>query len=453
VFEHSLSIPEIATNDWLESVPPRAVVFALFGQDAESEPYISKTANLRLRIQRLLAPAFAGTKRLHLGGRVVRLEYSEVGSRFATSLLLVQATRTYCGERAKERLRLRPPALLRLAAENLYPRVYVTNRVTQRALGSTYGPFQSRMTAERFLDDSLNFFELRRCTEELDPDPKFPGCVYSEMKMCLAPCFRGCTDERYAIEVERVREYFASRGVATIAALETERERASADLDFENAARLHQRLEKMKAVAQQAAPMARAIAELDAVIVQPAVPQVSAVAMSATAEKLSNRALRTEASHVAIFLVRGGRIVGPGFYSVEGIRHPNERAGSTSLFAHPTLLEPTPLDAPLMAAGGPAKISRGILEERLQLLLDDLEARAQENKFPADQLGEHLSLLARWYYRPPAQRAGEIFFRDEARAFPLSRVLRGISRVFCGQKETPENSGNAATTGSVTALS
>ncbi len=453
MFEHSLSIPEITTNDWLESVPPRAVVFALFGQDAGSEPYISKTANLRRRIQRLLAPAFAGTKRLHLGGRVVRLEYSEVGSRFATSLLLVQATRTYCGERAKERLRLRPPALLRLAAENPYPRVYVTNRVTQRALGSTYGPFQSRIAAERFLDDSLNFFELRRCTEELDPDPKFPGCVYSEMKMCLAPCFRGCTDERYALEVERVREYFALRGVATIAALERERETASAELDFENAARLHQRVEKMKAVAQQAAPLARAIAKLDAVIVQPAAPQVSTAPMSAAAEKLSNRALRTEASHVAIFLVRGGRIVGPGFYSVEGMRHPNERAGSTSLFAHPTLLEPTPLDAPPLTAGGPAKISHGILEERLQLLLDDLEARAKGNKFPADQLGEHLSLLARWYYRPPAQRVGEIFFRDEAGALPLSRVLRGISRVFCGQKEPPENGGNAATTGSVTAPS
>jgi excinuclease ABC subunit C len=351
-------------------------------------------------------------------------------------------------------LRLRPPALLRLAAENSYPRVYVTNRVTQRALGSTYGPFQSRMTAERFMDDSLNFFELRRCTEELDPDPKFPGCVYSEMKMCLAPCFRGCPDERYAIEVERVREYFASRGLATIAALEREREGASAELNFENAARLHQRVEKMKTVAQQASPLARAIAELDAVIVQPAVPQVSSAPMSATAEKLSNRALRTEASHVAIFLVCGGRIVGPGFYSVEGMRHPNERAGSTSLFAHPTLLEPTPLDAPPMAATpGPAKLSRGILEERLQLLLDDLEARGQGNKFPPDQLGEHLSLLARWYYRPPAQRVGEIFFRDETGVFPLSRVLRGISRVFCGQKEMPENSGNSGITGSVTALS
>ncbi|MEO6828435.1 MAG: UvrB/UvrC motif-containing protein, partial [Acidobacteriaceae bacterium] len=323
MFDRSLIIPKIATDEWLGSLPPRTCVFALFGESDGSEPYISKTGNLRKRLHRLLAPASAGSKRLHLGGRVSRLEYSEVGSQFATSLLLVQATRALCGARAKERLRLRPPALLRLAAENPYPRVYVTNRVAQRAMASTYGPFPSRVAAERFLDDSLNFFELRRCTEELDPNPEFPGCVYSEMKMCLAPCFRGCTDARYAQEVERVREYFASRGASTIAGLEREREAASTALDFESAARLHQRIEKMKAVALQAPPLVHPIAELNAVLVFPAVPQAMASPGSTQPEKLSNRALRSEADHVVIFLVYGGRILGPGLYSVDGMRHPN----------------------------------------------------------------------------------------------------------------------------------
>ncbi|MEO6828784.1 MAG: hypothetical protein ABI164_03170, partial [Acidobacteriaceae bacterium] len=151
--------------------------------------------------------------------------------------------------------------------------------------------------------------------------------------------------------------------------------------------------------------------------------------------------LRSETDHVVIFLVHGGRILGPGLYSVEGMRHPNERAGSTSLFAHPALLEPTPLEAPLAASDAP-KIGRGALEERLQQVLDDLRAQAGGSRFPADQLGEHLSLLARWYYRPPAKRVGEIFFR-EANEFPLSRVLRGISRVFCGQKAAPEATENS----------
>lgn len=454
MFAHSLAVPETGFEDWLKNVPDYAAVFALFGHDAQSQPYISKTANLRRRIRRLLAPRSTPTsestasKRLHLGGRVARLDYAETGSQFATSLLLLRATREFYGDRARERLHLRPPALLRMAVENPYPRVYVTNRVAQRALASTYGPFPSRAAAERFLDESLNFFELRRCTPELNPDPAFPGCVYSEMKMCLAPCFRGCTDERYAAEAERVREYFATRGSSTIAQLEKEREAASTALDFEQAARLHQRVEKIRPVAQQAAPLVRAIAELDAIVLQPAATQGLEVApASGKTEKLSNRALRTEATHVAVFLIRGGRILGPAFYSVEGMRHPNERAGSTSLFAHPTLLEPTPLEAPpTPAAPGASKLARGQLEQRLQRVLDGLETEERENRLPAGELNEHLSLLARWYYRPSAQRTGEIFFRERqsGRAedgpgdFPLTRVLRGISRVFCGQKDTQE---------------
>ncbi|MHB1744634.1 MAG: UvrB/UvrC motif-containing protein [Acidobacteriaceae bacterium] len=457
MLEHSLPIPANDLEAWLRDLPARPAVFALFGPEASGdsstlEPYISKTANLRRRMHRLLAPSFAGGKRLHLGGTAVRLDYSEVGSEFATALLMLQAVRRYCGKRVRKHLHLRSPSLLRLAWENRYPRVYVTNRVTQRALATTYGPFPSRTTAERFLDDSLNFFELRRCTEELHPDPAFPGCVYSEMKMCLAPCFKGCSDERYTVEAEQVREYFASRGAWTVARLETERDAASAALDFEKAARLHLQIQKMKTVAQQAAPLVHPLAELDAVIVQPAVAQAIA-APSGGPEKMSNRALRTEATHVAIYLVRGGRILGPGFYSVEGMRHPNERAGSTSLFAHPTLLEPTPLETPPMTMDLPSgannagtKVARGQLELRLQTVLEELESQARSEKASPDQLSEHLSLLARWYYRPSHRRVGEIFFRDEKsaadsaeeRPFPLSRILRGISRVFCGQKDTSE---------------
>lgn len=455
VLENSLDIPGDGLDLWLQALPSRSAVFALFGAEERSGPYISKTANLRRRMQRLLAPSFAGTKRLHLGGRAVRLAYSEVGSEFATSLLLLRSVREYCGERAREHLHLRPPALLRLAVENAYPRVYATNRVAQRALASTYGPFPSRAAAERYLEDSLNFFELRRCTEELHPDPNFPGCIYSEMKMCLAPCFRGCTEERYAEEARQVREYFASRGARTITRCETERESASAALDFEKAARLHQRVQKLKSVAQQVAPLVHPLSELDAVIVQPAVRQEMQPAQRT--EKMSNLAIKTEASEVALYLVRAGRIAGPRYYSVEGMRHPNERAGSTSLFAHPTMLEPTPLEDAAAAppAAAKAKLTRGALEERLQTVLDELESEVGATKLPADQLAEHLGLLARWYYRPPARRTGEIFFRNEVAQtggdghleqndFPLSRILRGISRVFCGQKEQPETAAPVA---------
>lgn len=448
MFEHFLPIPQQELDRWLIHLPDGPAVFALFGCDPQTEPYISKTANLRRRVHRLLAPAKVQSKRLNLAGLACELAYSQVASEFATALLLVQATRQYCGARARERLHLRPPALLRLAAENAYPRVYVTNRVTRRALASTYGPFPSRAAAERFLDDSLNFFELRRCTEDLHPDPEFPGCVYSEMKMCLAPCFQGCTDERYAQEAREVREYLATRGAWNLARLEQERDAASAALDFEKAAHLHQRMQKMKAVAQQAAPLVHALADLDAILIQPTAAQTGQSCQSgqsgqspepapAGAEKMSNRALLSQTSHVAVYLARGGVLAGPALFSVEGMRHPNERSGSTSLFAHPAMLEPTPLE-PVAPAAASAPARRGALEDRLQAVLDQLEAEVRTARIPAEQLAEHLALLSRWYYRPPARRTGEIFFRGDDRRWPFARILRGISRVFCGQKESVE---------------
>lgn len=420
MLDETLPVPETALDEWLKSIPSSAAVFCLFGHDPESLPYISKSANLRRRLRRLLTLPTGG-KRLHLAGRIARVAWSESGSAFQTALLLLDANRKFYGESATKRLHLRPPVLLRFASENPYPRVYVTNRISRRALDSTYGPFPTRVEAERFLDDSLNFFLLRRCIPNLDPDPAFPGCVYSEMNMCLAPCFRGCTDERYALETQRVREYLETRGAATISRMEKEREELSAALDFESAAQLHQRIEKMKSVAQRAAPLVHSIANLRAIVLQPA-------------------ARAQESGHVAVFLVHRGRVLGPGLYSVEGMRHPNERSGSTSLFAHPMRIAPVPLASAAGSAGSAATTATrespggGSLQQRLLEILDTLEKQAGIAPPTPDSISEHLSLLARWYYRPPSRRTGEIFFR-EPDGFPLSRVLRGISRVFRGQPD------------------
>jgi hypothetical protein len=49
---------------------------------------------------------------------------------------------------------------------------------------------------------------------------------------------------------------------------------------------------------------------------------------------------------------------------------------------------------------------------------------------------EHLALLKRWYYR--GSRTGEIFFADAKGELPMRRIVRGISRVFHGEKPEAE---------------
>jgi hypothetical protein len=68
------------------------------------------------------------------------------------------------------------------------------------------------------------------------------------------------------------------------------------------------------------------------------------------------------------------------------------------------------------------------MEARVQLALDSVPARAAT----ALETMEHLAILKRWYYR--GSRRGEIFFADHKGELPLRRIVRGISRVYRGEK-------------------
>ena len=125
----------------------------------------------------------------------------------------------------------------------------------------------ARVAADKFLNDALDFFKMRRCVDDLNPDPNFPGCVYSEMKMCLAPCFKGCTDDEYRAEVVRVEDFLDTRGESLKRQLAGERACVK-HLDFENAATIHGRLDKLRPVLQQMPDIVHRIDQLNALIVQ-----------------------------------------------------------------------------------------------------------------------------------------------------------------------------------------
>ncbi len=143
--------------------------------------------------------------------------------------------------------------------------------------GFYFGPFASRRAADAFAEGFLDLFKIRRCQIKIRRDPSFPGCIYSEMKMCLAPCFAGCTKQEYDAEVGRVLETLDTTGAALTAKFEREREAASEALDFERAAALHKRLEKVSAALRGLPELARRIEDLDAVILQRAAEEKTVI--------------------------------------------------------------------------------------------------------------------------------------------------------------------------------
>jgi excinuclease ABC subunit C len=375
-----------ADTEVFSAVAAAPAVFVLRGADTNSEPYVSKTANLRRRLQRLLSTPEERTKRLNLRHLVRWIEYTLTGSDFESGFVLYQVLRTAFPKTYSDRLRLRFAPLVKLHLENEFPRASITTRLGrisgERLPGKNvyYGPFGSRVAAEKFMNDALDFFKMRRCVEDLHPDPKFPGCVYSEMKMCLAPCYRGCTDEEYRAEVVRVEDFLDSRGESLKRQMSAERDSASAKMEFETAAAIHARIEKLAPVLQQLPEFVRRIDQLQAVIVQRSVQKSE------------------QPESVALFRVDAGTIAGPMEFPISGSEHTKSQS----------------------------------MEARIEAALA---------AFPAAKPGstiermEHLAILKRWGYR--GTRAGEIFFADAKGELPMRRLVRGIGRVFKG--EAPEN--------------
>jgi excinuclease ABC subunit C len=406
-FAHRIEFLPEGSDALLRSIPAAPGVFALRGADTAAEPYLTRAADLRRRLRRLLAPPEArnedGTpvlsKRLNLRERVRFIDYTRTGSDFESSLVLYRAARSAYGpEEARRRLRLHAPYFLRVTMQHAHPRVYATNRLSKKSLAESFGPFPSRAAAERYCDAVLDLFRLRRCHEDLAPFPEHPGCVYGEINKCMAPCKgaantggaaaaggesqahpQACTPEAYAAEAQQVFAFFATRGESLLTQIAADREAASAAMDFEQAATLHKHWERVRAAALLADELVRPVPNLRALIVQQPAPRehfrpAREAGVEGGFSPLSPDAQRTgfsPGSHApategasapapaapddapihhdsaAVFLLADGTITGPELLSTLGVRAVREQtAVGSSLFAQPLMLAAVALEPP-----------------------------------------------------------------------------------------------------------
>jgi excinuclease ABC subunit C len=384
-------------EDFFAALPPRPAVCLIESRAENAEAFLIRTQDLRRRLQRLLGPTDPASKRLNLRELASGIRYRLTGSALEQLFTYYQHARHLFPQRYRKLTRLRPPAVLKISLRNAYPRCYVTRRIAVDETGSLtagayYGPFPSRKSALAFSEQALDLFKVRRCQIKIRRDPTFPGCIYSEMKMCLAPCFAGCTKEEYDAEVQRLVEFLDTNGDSLRTAIEDHRERASSDLDFERAAQLHKRLEKLDDALRFRPELARRIADLDAVILQRAAEEQS----------------------IGVFGIHSGRLAEPFFLRFAEIASQPRSA-----------------------------------EQIFKDYLDGNAAASQNAEKPVaavsmtaarEELSEHLALISRWFYSNP--RDGEIFFREKD--WPYRKILRACSRLLNPKAAEPAASEPAA---------
>jgi excinuclease ABC subunit C len=350
-------------DEALEQVPNRPAVFLLWPQ--RGDPYLGKTTVLRRRLLRLLRERETPSRLLNLRHTAHRVEYWLTGSKLESSLLMYDLARRHFPKTYLDVLRLRMPPYVKLILTNEFPRSQVSTHLG-RAPATYFGPFRTRASAERFESQFLDLFQMRRCQEDLVPAPTHPGCIYGEMGMCLRPCQQIVTAEEYRHEVERVVDFLRSDGRSLVDATTAARDRLSTDLDFEQAARQHKRIEKIQDVLSLRDDLARDIDRLNG------------VAVTASSQPQS----------VELWFVLGGSWHGARRVTFEVVE------------------------------GKPVS-----LDQKLREVVSGLSPTTQTMGLRQ----EHLALLSRWYYS--SWRDGEWFPFDGVDSLPYRKLVHAISRI------------------------
>jgi len=121
------------------------------------------------------------------------------------------------------------------------------HRGAQKRKGHYFGPFASAGAVDRTLNTLQKAFLLRSCKDSVY-DSRTRPCLLYEIKRCAAPCVGYVSSADYAALVDEAEAFLRGKSNAVMQELSREMETAAADMRFERAAALRDRIRALSAV-------------------------------------------------------------------------------------------------------------------------------------------------------------------------------------------------------------
>ena len=163
-------------------------------------------------------------------------------------------------------------AFIRLT-DGVAPKLHVVRASHGHDAATYFGPFHGAVQLAEALRELNDALGLRDCS--LDTKMHFadqvelpvavartPGCIRYEIGRCIGPCIAATTAAQYDDRVRLAREFLAGRHDAPIVALREAMEASSERLEFERAASLRDKVERLESLQNQFARLRFAIETL-----------------------------------------------------------------------------------------------------------------------------------------------------------------------------------------------
>ena len=233
---------------FLANVPHLPGVYRMY-DDTNTVIYVGKAKDLKKRLSSYFRKQLNSKKTEALVASIHHIETTITTSETEALLLEHNYIKTY-----------QPRYNVLLRDDKSYPYILLTKethpcitsyRGSKKIQGEYFGPYPNAGAVRETLSLLQKLFPIRQCENSVYNNRSRP-CLQYQIGRCLAPCVKGyVTDEAYAQQVNFARLFLQGKDQQVLDHLVKQMEQASQQLNFEEAARIRDQIQAVRAVIEK----------------------------------------------------------------------------------------------------------------------------------------------------------------------------------------------------------
>lgn len=264
--------------------------------------YVGKAKDLRARIRSYYSQPLGYTRKMDgLLQSIKQIETVETGSELAALLLEQQLIARYRPQFNRQMRTSDNYPYIRIDMTNPWPRV---NLVKEAAEDSAryYGPYRSSRSARATVDALNDIFPIRSCSRSFKNRKSYGSpCTELDFGRCLGPCAGQADRDEYFGYLRQIIAFLDGDVDPVMERLHTQLEQTAERLDFEKAARVRNRIDRVTDLSQSQDVLSRAVNQGDLAIVLPAVdPDCREIMLIRFGRAWSRRIIRLDDPHECV---------------------------------------------------------------------------------------------------------------------------------------------------------
>jgi excinuclease ABC subunit C len=247
-------------KDQVRRLPDAPGVYRMMGEDGEVL-YVGKARSLKKRVSQYAQGRFHTQRIAHMVHQTRAMEF--VTTKTETEALLLEINLIK---------QLKPRFNVLLRDDKSFPEILIRrdhrapqirkHRGAHTIPGDYFGPFASAWAVNRTVNSLQKAFLLRSCSDNVFESRTRP-CMLHQIKRCCAPCVGLVTPAQYDALVEQAHDFLRGKSRAVMKSLSEAMTEASEAMEFEQAARLRDRIRALATVSQEQSINPQSLEEAD----------------------------------------------------------------------------------------------------------------------------------------------------------------------------------------------